>query len=421
MLPYPTEVDVVIIGAGPAGSLAAARLARQGHSVLMLEQATFPRHVVGESLLPRCLDLLRDAGLLERVEARGYEVKRGATFFRRGEVQRFAFERSLPGDYAFAYQVPRDDFDQTLATGALALGADVRFGVSVTGVELGGDRGRSRLSLHDALTGRELEVRARFVLDASGPGRVLAKALSLDAPADLPTRTARYLHVEGDLRPEGEAAGDIWVTIHPSGAWLWVIPFSNGRTSVGVVAEESLFATSGDTDSAKVWSLIATEPVAARRLAQARPAMPTRVLRGWSRRTTRLAGRGFAIAGNAGDFLDPVFSSGVMFAMESGSLAAALAARELAGERVDWPGEYEAPLQRAVGVFRTFVGAWYAGELAELFFHDPKPDSAVRNITSVLGGNVQNTHNPLVRGDTRAELDRLLARVRGGGAKQGGA
>ncbi|HRG97336.1 MAG TPA: NAD(P)/FAD-dependent oxidoreductase [Polyangiaceae bacterium] len=421
MLPYPTEVDVVIIGAGPAGSLAAALLATAGHTVLMLERATFPRHVVGESLLPRCLDLLGRAGLLARVEARGYEVKRGASFFRRGEVQRFAFERSLPGDFAFAYQVPRDDFDQTLATGALALGADVRFGVSVTRVELDGDRGRSRLGLHDELTGREVEVRARFVLDASGPGRVLAQALSLDAPSDMPTRTARYLHVEGDRRPEGEAAGDIWVTIHPSGAWLWLIPFSNGRTSVGVVAEEALFATSGDTDSAKVWSLIATDPVASRRLAQARPAMPTQVLRGWSRRTTRLAGPGYAIAGNAGDFLDPVFSSGVMFAMESGSLAATLAARELAGERVDWRAEYEAPLQRAVGVFRTFVGAWYAGELAELFFHNPKPESAVRHITSVLGGNVQNTQNPLVRGDTRAELDRLLARVRGGASKPSGA
>lgn len=412
VLPYPTEVDVVVIGAGPAGSIAAALLARAGHTVLVLERATFPRHVIGESLLPRCLDLLSRAGLLERVKARGYETKRGATFSRRGEVQRFAFEDSLPGDFTYAFQVPRDDFDQTLATGALAMGADVRFGVSVTDVELGGERGRARLDLHDELTGRDVRVHARFVLDASGPGRVLAKALSLDAPSDLPTRTARYVHVEGDLRPKGEGAGDIWVNLHTNGAWVWLIPFSNGRTSVGVVATESLFAMSGDTDTAKLWSIIATEPVAAKRLAEARPAMATQVLRGWSRRTTRLAGPGFAIAGNAGDFLDPVFSSGVMFAMESGSLAADLASRELGGERIDWQALYEAPLQHAVSVFRTFVGAWYTGDLPELFFHNPKPQSAVRHITSVLGGNVHNRQNPLVSGDTREELDRLLGRAR---------
>jgi flavin-dependent dehydrogenase len=412
MTPYPSEVDVVVIGAGPAGSVAAAKLAKAGRSVLVVERASFPRHVIGESLLPRCLDLLAEAGLLEGVKARGYQTKHGATFYKNGEIQRFAFKENLPGDFPFAYQVPRDDFDQTLASGAASLGADVRFGVTMTEVTFH-DAGAT-LDLRDDFFGTTARVSAKFVLDASGPGRVLAKALGLEEPSDIVARSARYTHVEGDLRgdPNDETTGDIWVTLHENGAWLWIIPFSNGRTSVGVVAEEHLFDQGKGTDAEKFWAIVNGEPAAAKRLAKARQAMPTQILRGWTTRTKRLSGRGFAIAGNAGDFLDPVFSSGVMFALESGSLAATLAERELRGETVDWATDYEGVLKHAVDVFRTFVKAWYTGELPELFFHKPKPSSAVRQITSVLGGNVRNTHNPLVSGDTRGELDRMLGAIR---------
>ena len=414
MIPYPNDVDVLVIGAGPAGSVAASLLAREGRRVLMVERASFPRHVIGESLLPRCLDLLREAGLLERVEARRYEPKHGATFFRNGKTQRFAFRDNLPGDFPYAFQVPRDDFDQTLATGAHAHGADVRFGVTVTSVEIGEDAGKplARVKLHDEIFQRDVDVRARFVLDASGPARVLARAFGLSEPADILARSARYTHVEGDVRPTDDSAGDIWVTLHENGAWLWVIPFSNGRTSVGVVAEESVFDSHPGTEAEKFWAIVRGEPAAAARLTNARQAMPTQVLRGWTTRTTRLSGRGFAIAGNAGDFLDPVFSSGVMFALESGSLAAKLAQRELSGDSVDWSTDYEGVLKEAVDVFRTFVKAWYTGELPDLFFFDKKPMTAIRHITSILGGNVRNTLNPFVANDARAELDRMLAGIR---------
>lgn len=413
MIETPERVDVLIIGAGPAGSVAASLLARAGRRVLVVERSSFPRHVIGESLLPRCLDLLDAAGLLERVVARGYETKHGATFFREGKLQRFAFRDNLPGDFPYAYQVPRDDFDQTLATGAHAQGADVRFGVTVKSVTMGDDaEPLSTVVLHDEFFQRESIVRARFILDASGPARVLARAFDLEEPADILARTARYTHVVGDVRPEGDSAGDIFVTLHTNGAWLWVIPFSNGRTSVGVVAKESVFDEMGGTESEKFWSIVRGEPAAAARLREARQAMPTQVLRGWSTRTKRLSGKGFAIAGNAGDFLDPVFSSGVMFALESGSLAANLALRELAGESVDWSTDYEGVLKQAVDVFRTFVNAWYTGELPELFFFDKKPMSAIRHITSILGGNVRNTLNPFVAGDARTELDRMLLAIR---------
>jgi flavin-dependent dehydrogenase len=412
MVPFPESVDVLVVGAGPAGAVAASILARKGFKVLVVERLAFPRHVIGESLLPRCLDLLAEAGLMGAVERRGYEPKHGATFVRGGKVQRFAFRDNLPGDAAYAFQVPRDDFDQTLATAAFAQGADVRFGAGVRAVTMREDRGKTtaHVVLFDEHTEREVSVTARFVLDASGPARVLAKAFGLEEPSDLMTRTAMYTHVEGDRRPSDDTAGDIFITLHPEGAWIWIIPFSNGRTSVGVVADPQVFEGTG-APSERFWALVRGEPAAAERLADARQALPIQVLRGWSTRTRRLAGRGYAIAGNAGDFLDPVFSSGVMFALESGSLAAHLAARELAGESVDWEAEYEGVLKQAVDVFRVFVKAWYSGELPELFFFDRKPMSAIRHITSILGGNVRNPHNPFVSNDTRAELDRMLAAV----------
>ena len=124
--------------------------------------------------------------------------------------------------------------------------------------------------------------------------------------------------------------------------------------------------------------------------------MRTQRLHAWTTVTKQLHGRNWAVAGNAGDFLDPVFSSGVMFALESGTLAARLASKQLRGGAVDWEIEYQAHMHRAISVFRDFVKAWYTGDLATIFFSPFKPMAHVRNICSVLGGNVLNEQNPLV-------------------------
>ncbi len=405
-LRQPVEfTDVAIIGAGPAGSVAAAILARDGFSVTMLEKQWFPRHVIGESLLPRCLDLLEQAGLLDAVKARNYIPKHAAMFYWVEKSHRFVFADSLPGDWTMAYQVPRDDFDQTLATAARSMGADVRFGLEVTDITFQEDG--ATLNTHQAEGDISRELKARFVLDCSGPARVLSKILNLEVPADIMARSAYYTHVEGDIRDEGEAEGDIWVVSHENGAWIWVIPFSNGRTSVGVVAEQAIFDRYPGSDSDKMWAMLRSEPNCARRLLNAKPVMATKRLNAWTTITNQLSGHNWAVAGNAGDFLDPVFSSGVMFALESGTLSARLASRQLNGETVDWKTEYEAHMHKAIGVFRTFVKAWYTGQLSRIFTSPVKPESSVKSICSILGGNVLNELNPLVSGDTQACLDRM--------------
>jgi len=149
----------------------------------------------------------------------------------------------------------------------------------------------------------------------------------------------------------------------------------------------------------------------AERLAKAEPVMKTQRLHGWTTITKKLHGPGWAVAGNAGDFLDPVFSSGVMFALESATLAGQLAGRQLKGEAIDWDTAYDGHMQKAIEVFRTFVKAWYAGELGRIFFAAVKPQAAVRSVCSILGGNVLNQENPLVRDGCRAGLDRMLEGV----------
>lgn len=405
MSALPSSADVLIIGAGPAGSIAGATLAREGLRVLAVDRQWFPRHVIGESLLPRCNELLSEAGLLAAVEARGYLPKHGARFLRGPDEQRFAFRESLGGDWVSSFQVPRDDFDQTLATAARGLGVDVRMGCEVRDLSVSAEGATARLLLEGQ---GEATVSARFVLDCSGPARVLSRVLSLDEPANVLARSAIYTHVEGDRRPAGEEAGDIWVVMHKDGPWIWVIPFSNGRTSVGAVID-GLPAGEGDVEL--LWSLLRSDPHTAARLRDAVPVQPIRRLHNWTTVTRQLHGPGWAVAGNAGDFLDPVFSSGVMFALESGTAAARLAARQLRGEPVDWENDYQARLRGAIQVFRTFVHAWYAGDLARIFFSPTKTTPALRSITSILGGNVFNQQNPLVQRDTRAGLDRLLRGV----------
>jgi len=402
------DTDVLVIGAGPAGACAASLLVRQGHRVLCLDRDRFPRFVIGESLLTRCNDLLAESGLLPAVESRRYMVKRGALFLQGDQRSRVWFANGLPGDQPSTFQVPRDDFDQALATAARAMGVDVRFGMQIEAVDASPGACASRVT--DLESGEGIEVRSRFVLDCSGYGRVLPRLFDLEKPAQLPPRTAVFSHYEGDVREEGIHEGDIWIVIHPWGGWMWVIPFSNGRTSIGIVADPEVIERVPGSDRDKLSAFIRSDPAVAERFARAAQVLDTRRLHGWSKKVTRWHGPGWAVAGNAGDFLDPVFSSGVLLALESASLAARGVDRALRGEPFDWMGDYEDRMAVAVRVFKAFVESWYRGELPRIFFATTQANSLRRMVTSILAGYCLNEQNVLVR-DPEAGLGRLYEAI----------
>lgn len=388
------STDILIIGGGPAGSAASAYLHKRGHKVLCLEAGWFPRFVIGESLLPRCNDLLAEAGLFEAVKARNYIIKPGAVFLRGDDVERFPFSDALAGDCPTTFQVPRDDFDQTLATEARRQGVDLRFGHKVDAIDFDEHGATARVTVEG---GDPMEVRARFVIDCSGYGRALPRLLGLERPAVLPRRVACFSHFEKDVRPEGSLEGEIWICVHPVNGWIWIIPFSNGRTSVGLVCDGTYWDGLAGNAETRLMRYLNEEPNTARRLRNAAQVQPVRVIEGYSKKVDRLHGPRWVVAGNASDFLDPVFSSGVTLALESSLLAAKLTERTLAGENVNWDKEYDAVLNKAVGVFLNFVEAWYRGELPTIFFYPKKDADLRRRISSILGGYVLRDDNPFVR------------------------
>jgi flavin-dependent dehydrogenase len=399
------DADVLVIGAGPGGSVAGSLLARSGRRVIALEAATFPRFQIGESLLPRCNDILDEAGLLPAVVSRGYQVKNAALFLQGAQRERFCFGEVFPGQRTQTFQVPRSDFDQTLATAARAHGVDVRFNHRVDAVQFLPDE--VQVTATDLESQMPVRLRARFVVDCSGYGRVLPRLLKLERPSALAPRLALFTWVEADERPPGDAEGDIWICIHPRGPWAWIIPFSNGRTSVGLVMQRSVYDGASGCDRDRLFSLLREDDNARRRLKGASPVLKTVKLEGWSAAVDRLYGPGWAVTGNAAEFLDPVFSSGVTLALESASCAAKLIHRSLNGERVDWETEYAAVVGKAVGVFRVFVRSWYAGDLPRLLMLKSKTNGLKRAITAILGGYVLDPENPFVR-DPEGALSALL-------------
>lgn len=400
------ETEVLIIGGGPSGSLAGATLANAGRNVITLEREFFPRFVIGESQLPRSTELLREAGLLDGVLSRNFMKKHAACFKRGGETTRFDFADGLPGDPAYAFQTPRGLFDQVLATGARARGVDVRFGHQVDSIDFHEDR----VVVHatDLETQEKLSVTAQWLLDCSGFGRVLPKMLDLEAEPCLSPRRACFAMLEGDRRPSGVEEGDIWIVAHPGVGWGWIIPFADGRSSVGFLADAATYEAIPGSERDRLLHMIRTEPNMAERLHVAKPVVKVGQHQGWTRIVKRMVGPRWAVVGNAGDFIDPIFSSGVMIAMESGMLAGKLVHRALAGLPVDWMSEYQDVIKRATDVFRGFAQSWYRDDLVRIIFSADPPDRVRRSIVSVLGGNVLNQKNSLVR-NTDNSLKAILA------------
>ncbi len=390
------QTDVVVIGAGPAGAVAAAFLRRQGRRVVVLEREQFPRFSIGESLLPQSMEYLEAAGLLRDVVEAGFQHKNGAAFAWGDRYTAFDFRDKFSPGWATTYQVERAGFDKLLADAAARQGADVRYRHAVTAVDVAGVR--PRVSVRDA-DGNAYDVEARFLLDASGFGRTLARLLDLETPSNFPVRGALVTHVA-----DGFAAGGpfdrakIRVTVHPQrpDVWFWTIPFSNGRCSLGVVADPEFLARHAGSDIERLRAIVAEEPGLSALLKDAAWDTPARSLVGWSANVRSLWGKGYALLGNAGEFLDPVFSSGITIALKSASLATRCIDREFAGEAVDWQADYAAPLKAGVDTFRAFVDAWYAGGFQKIIFHDRHTPDIRRMIASILAGYAWDLNNPYV-------------------------
>ena len=387
--------QVVVIGAGPSGAIAAALLKRKGHDVLIVERQHFPRFSIGESLLSHCLDFIEEAGMLEAVQAAGFQLKNGAAFAWGEQYSAFDFGDTFSNGKPTTFQVQRADFDKLLADQAALQGVEIRYGETVTAVDI--ERSKPLLDVvrEDASSYR---IEADFILDASGYGRVLPRLLDLEAPSGFPVRQAVFTHVEDRIDCTGFEREKILITTHPTqrDIWFWTIPFSNGRSSVGVVAAAEHFVGRSQNPDQCLRSFIEQTPSLGRVLANAVWDTPARTIGGYSANVKTLHGPGFALLGNAAEFLDPVFSSGVTIAMRSASMAAAVLHRQLQGEAVDWQTEFAEPLKRGVDTFRCYVEGWYAGTFQDVIFHPDSSPQIRRMISAILAGYAWDESNPFV-------------------------
>ncbi len=396
---------VIIIGAGPSGSIAGALLQNKGYQVTILERQLFPRFSIGESLLPQCMEFIAQAGMLDAVVNAGFQFKNGAAFVYREQRSEFMFEDKFTAGMGTTFQVQRGRFDNILAQEAERMGVDIRWQTEVMAVDFSGDK--PMLEVREP-SGDVVHYEADFVLDASGFGRILPRLLDLESPSGFPVRQALFGHIEDRIDNATFDRNKIRITVHPEhkDVWFWLIPFSNGRSSVGVVAEESFYQSLTDNKIA-LRDIINQDKGLRELLKNAVFDEPINAIVGYSANVKSLYGNGYALLGNAGEFLDPVFSSGVTIAMKSASLAAEVLDRQFNGETVDWNAEYALPLQRGVNTFRVFVDAWYDGRFQDVIFHARQQPEVKAMICSILAGYAWDEANPYVK-NARSRLDTLV-------------
>jgi len=395
-----TECDVFIIGGGPAGSIAAAKLVQAGYHVELVEKVKFPRFVIGESLLPRCNELLEDANMLQAVEEAGFQFKGGVAFQNeQNDLKVVHFKNNMGQKHNSSFQVRREVFDNLLLEQAKGFGAKVTMESEVTAYD---EDANIVTVIHK--DGSEEKYHARKVIDASGYGRVLPRLLGLDTASGLKLRNAIFRRVENDIRHTDGTDGYIYVDIvGDNDAWIWNIPLSPTVTSVGIVCTEEYFKSFDMTPEAFWEHIVHSNPTAKVRYANATPINEVGYIGGYSSNVSRMFGDNFVMVGNATEFLDPVFSSGVTLALESGAKAAELTIKEFQGEDVDWQVDYQDYMMIGVDVFREYVEAWYDGRLqAILFSKAPGSMKIESKVVSVLSGYVWDTKNMFVKTPTEA-------------------
>jgi flavin-dependent dehydrogenase len=380
--------DVAVIGGGPGGATVACRLARAGRRVVLFERDRFPRFHIGESLLATVNDVLDEIGASALMRKQGFPEKWGATFATGdGTIERFAdFATSPEVRTPQTWQVPRADFDDLLLRHAAASGAHVREGHRVLDVSF--DRDGVTVAYRDA-EGREASVRAAAVVDASGRVGVLARKLGLRVPEPRLSNIAIFAHYSGVPRAEGRRAGDIRIIARADLGWFWVIPISDVLTSVGVVLPRAAFDALPRMDPGDLLAqTIEGTPAMAALMPAARREWPVGVEKDFSFGARAYAGDRWLLVGDAGSFLDPVFSTGVAIALESGVEAAraldrALAVGDLSARAFRTFDRRQRQRYRA---FRRFVVAFYTRGFRDLFFQPVPMPRIFRAVVTSLAG-----------------------------------
>ncbi len=379
------DYEVIVIGGGPAGATVAARLRQAGRRVALFERERFPRFHIGESLLPCSMPLFHELGVMPALERANFLPKYAAEFVTAdGSItRRYAFADGLVAGPGSAFEVDRAEFDKVLLDHAAELGAVVEQETAVTKFEC--DASGVSVTVRGP-AGDERVVTAELLIDATGQSSLLAGRLGLrEMDAGL-KNFAVFSHFEGATRHTGVCEGDISIVLVPEG-WWWIIPLRGEKTSVGLVAP-GRHLKGRKPDEAYLMERIEATPYLKQRLQAAKRVAPVRNVSDYSYVSRHLVGERWLMVGDAGAFIDPVFSTGVYLGMQGAFHAAeaverAFARRDFSAESFR---EYERFMRRIVGRYRSFVKGFYHPEFAEVLMHPSDWLKLRAAITSLLAG-----------------------------------
>ena len=382
------EFDFAVAGGGPAGTSAAITLAQRGRSVILIERETFPRFHIGESLLSTANDCFGALGVAATIEAAGFPVKWGARLITHDGLSGRGVDFSTVSEVRTpqTFQVPRAEFDHILMERARELGVDVREGHRVTSCEFTPDAAILEFTTPAGTAGR---VRVRAIVDATGRYGLIAKKYNLRTDEPRLANIAIFSHYKGVPLLEGKRPNDIRIVARSDAGWFWLIPISNELMSVGVVLPKKLFQQMPDASNEEMLArAIADTPAVADLMRNAQREWPVRVEKDFSYSASTYAGDRWILAGDAGSFLDPVFSTGVSIAMESGIEAAAELDRALKQNAFETRSfaAFSRRQRKRYEAFREFVVGFYSPEFRDLFFDPEPPESVFRAVVTVLCG-----------------------------------
>lgn len=390
--------DVLIIGAGPAGSSAAAVLAEHGRRVLVLEREKFPRYHIGESLLPFTYEPLRRLGLIERMRESAFTKKYSVQFVLpngRASQPFYFFNRYDRETVAQTWQVLRSEFDQMLMESARAKGATVIEEISVK--ELLRENGRVVGVRAQRKDGTLAEFRAPMTLDCTGKEAFAALRQGWRVKDPFLNKIAVWTYYKGSKRAAGVDEGQTTVAFVPEKGWFWHIPMHDDMVSVGVVADGKYLSRDGVKDPAQIFQREVGQNLWIKDcLSTGEQVGGYYITSEYSFHARHCGCEGLLLVGDAFAFLDPVFSSGLMLALKSGVTAAdavhaALAARDFSPARFT---EYAATLRVGIENMRKLVYAFYQPDFSFKKVIDRYPDAA-GDITDCLSGDVEKDFTPL--------------------------
>ena len=391
------QYDVLLIGAGPSGSSAAALLAEYGHNVLLIEREKFPRYHIGESLLPFTHEPLKRLGLIERMRASAFIKKYSVQFVSTSgkASQPFYFNTRYDDDVAQTWQVLRSEFDQMLLDHARDKGANVVEETKVLDLLRDGDRVTGvRARQPD---GTEAEYRAPITLDCSGKESFAASRNRWRVPDPELNKVAVWTYYKGAKRDKGIDEGTTTVAFLPEKGWFWHIPLHDDRVSVGVVAEGKYLTRDGVKAPKDIFHREVTQNKWIEEyLAPGKSTGDYYVTNEFSYHSRHCGCEGLLLLGDAFCFLDPVFSSGLMLALKSGVMAAdavhaAIEANDFSPAQFE---DYAATLREGIENMRKLVYVFYHPNFTFRDFIEKHPDLA-GDITDCLSGDVNKDFSRL--------------------------